>query len=213
MAAHACLPALLALSSSPPPRARGLGTRTLGVDYGLRRVGVALGTGYAPQPLCILSVDSPHAAAARLCAIAAAEGAEQLVVGLPYTSSGGEGEQALLTRAFARLLAEASPRRPVFLWDERFSSAEAAARMHAGRGAARGEALDAAAAAVILESFFDGEHSRAEWVAVPPPPPPPPRLTAPPPTYSELRARMQARAAEQGRGAPPPAGRARKRKR
>ena len=148
----------LALSSTPRPIK--FGVRTLGVDFGLRNCGLAISSGFAPLPLRVLKCGGEgredFEAVAKECArMCAGEGAEQVVLGMPYNSSGGEGEQANITRVFASLLADAVYPRPVFLWDERFSSQEASMRMNKGRGAAIGERVDAVAAAVILEDFFD----------------------------------------------------------
>jgi putative Holliday junction resolvase len=148
----------LALSSTPRPIK--FGVRTLGVDFGLRNCGLAISSGFAPLPLRVLKCGGDgredFEAVAKECArMCAGEGAEQVVLGMPYNSSGGEGEQANITRVFASLLADAVYPRPVFLWDERFSSQEASMRMNKGRGAAIGERVDAVAAAVILEDFFD----------------------------------------------------------
>ena len=126
---------------------------------------------------------------------------------MPYNSSGGEGEQANVTRAFAAVLADAVFPRPVFLWDESFSSTVASMRMNDGRGAARGERLDAVAAAVILEDFFnakDDECAAAPYIAssygiLDPSAPrssPPPSLPTPP-SQAEVRREMMARTARE----------------
>ena len=114
--------------------AGGVGTRTLGVDFGLRRTGLALSSGFAPLPLRVVPCEGDsgpdgRADAAREVARAAAgEGAAQIVLGMPLNSTGGEGEQATVTREFARVLAAAAAPLPVFLWDERFSTFEARGR-------------------------------------------------------------------------------------
>lgn len=136
-----CLAARLASRACAP--ARGFGTRTLGVDFGLRRTGLAVSAGIAPLPIGIIDDQSANltAVAAQVVRAARSEGASQVVLGMPYNSSGGEGEQAVATRRFGELLAREAAPRPVYLWDERFSSAEASMRANAGDGAARGQAL------------------------------------------------------------------------
>ena len=195
----------LALALAPAPSGTA---RTVGVDFGLARVGLAISSGFAPLPLTVLRCGGEDAAefervAAAIASVASGEGATQVVLGMPYNSSGGEGEQATVTRKFAAKLADAVAPRPVFLWDERFSSAEAKMRMNRGRGAARGESLDAVAAAVILEDFFGAESDalqRAPHVPSTRPPPSraPPRPRPPaPPSQSEVRRRMMERVAQQ----------------
>ena len=137
--------------------AGGIGTRTLGVDFGLRRTGLALSSGFAPLPLRVVpcegdSADGRADAAREVARAAAGEGAAQIVLGMPLNSTGGEGEQATVTREFARVLAAAAAPLPVFLWDERFSTFEAR-----GRAATATHGVDAVAAAVILEEFFDAD--------------------------------------------------------
>jgi putative Holliday junction resolvase len=131
------------------------------------------------------------------------EGASQFVLGMPYNSSGGEGEQAIITRAFGTILAQEAAPMPVYLWDERFSSAEASMRMNQGFGASVGESVDAVAAAIILEEFFDGDHASAEQILVAPGKEretvsrAPPAPVGPPPSYLEARRLMMERAALQ----------------
>ena len=155
--ARRALCAVMALVATP--QSGGVGTRTLGVDFGLRRVGLALSGGFAPLPLSVLPCDDDDAAndfrdiARRSARVAVGEGASQIVVGMPLNAAGGEGEQANVTRMFASTLAMAAAPLPVFLWDERFSSAEARLRMTAYASSTTG-ALDSVAATVILESFF-----------------------------------------------------------
>jgi putative Holliday junction resolvase len=155
--ARRALCAVMALAATPP-QPGGVGTRTLGVDFGLRRVGLALSGGFAPLPLNVLPCDDDDAAndfqdiARRSARVAVGEGASQIVLGMPLNAAGEEGEQANVTRTFASTLALAAAPLPVFLWDERFSTAEARLRMTAYASTAG--ALDAVAATVILENFF-----------------------------------------------------------
>ena len=161
---------LLPLSTAlqiPPAPTRTIGScRTVGVDFGLARVGVAISSGFAPLPLTVLPCggETPEdfaAVASSVARVCAGEGAVQVILGMPYNSTGGEGEQAAVTRAFASCLADAVAPRPLFLWDERFSSQTASLRMNNGKGAARGQSVDAQAAAVILEDFFGAEEADA----------------------------------------------------
>lgn len=189
-------PPRCAAAGAPIPGGRG--TRTLGVDFGLRRTGLAISSGYAPLPLGILPSNRSVADFPRLADAVArharGEGAAQIVLGMPYNSSGGEGEQASITREFAVALADAAAPLPVFLWDERFSSASASMRMNAGAGAAPGAAVDAVAAAVILEDYFAVAERSAQTPAGAP------RDTATP---------ADARAIHVPRSAPSPSGAAR----
>ena len=186
--------------------------RTLGVDFGLRCCGVAVSSGFAPLPLTVLpcggdTIADFEAVASAVARYAAGEGATQVVLGMPYNSSGGEGEQANITKVFAAKLADAVFPRPLFLWDERFSSAEASMRMNNGRGAGRGERVDAVAAAVILEDFFNADDDKCEAAPHVPssrgdafdsskPPPPRPKIPTPP-SQADVRRAMMERAARE----------------
>ncbi|MGV8848623.1 MAG: Holliday junction resolvase RuvX [Propionibacteriaceae bacterium] len=83
-----------------------------------------------------------------------------LVVGLPRDLSGRDGIAAQAVRVRAVLIA-ASVRVPVFLADERMTTATAAARLRAAGHTARSgrSMIDQAAAVAILEGVLDAERS------------------------------------------------------
>jgi putative Holliday junction resolvase len=121
--------------------------RTLAIDHGLARCGCAItdATGTIVRPL--EPVEPPEVeAVARLIE---AESADRVVVGLPVSLDGTEGEQAAIVRAFCAALAEATDV-PVRTWDERLTTSLAAASRRGGAGAAE----DSLAAAHLLESFL-----------------------------------------------------------
>jgi putative Holliday junction resolvase len=143
----------------------------LAIDFGLRRIGLAVGdtlTGRA-RPLCTVAVPRDRAPAApetqRIAAEARAAGATRIVAGCPYNADGSEHPLAATARAFARAAGEAAGL-PVHLVDERHSSLEAASALRERRvaGTRRGRVtkpdVDGAAAAVILERWMAGEGDR-----------------------------------------------------
>ncbi len=140
----------------------------LALDFGLRRIGVAVGdtlTGHA-HPLPALAVPRERAAGEpeflALRGVISERGATRLVVGCPYNVDGSESALTARARAFAAELARRFPI-PVHAVDERYSSIEAQQRLREQRqsGARRRRvdagAIDSAAAAVILERWFAGE--------------------------------------------------------
>jgi len=139
--------------------------RILAIDYGERRLGVALSdpTGTIAQPLTTLTRRTgkrpPIQAILDLCA---QHQVTALVVGLPLTLAGGDSDWTLEVREFAARL-EQRTGRPVALVDERLSSvaAERAVRSIGLRKAARQERerVDASAAALILQRYLD-QHPR-----------------------------------------------------
>lgn len=134
--------------------------RVLALDYGTVRCGCAISdpTGTLATPLSALSPPEPEAVAA----LAAEHDAQRVVVGLPITLSGEEGEQARLTRAFAHDLGELL-QVPVETYDERLTTSMAA---RSAREGARADE-DSLAAAHLLESYLAarGPGSEAEEAA------------------------------------------------
>jgi putative Holliday junction resolvase len=119
-----------------------------GFDFGIKRIGIAMGntlTGHA-QPLSVIkAIDN----ATRFNLIG--ELIEQwrparLVVGEPRHPDGAEHEMTLRCRRFANQL-HGRFDLPVELVDERYSSAVIASK--------RGEVIDAKAASIILQQYFD----------------------------------------------------------
>ncbi|MBI2863569.1 MAG: Holliday junction resolvase RuvX [Chloroflexi bacterium] len=132
--------------------------RTLGLDVGDRRIGVARSDpeGILASSLMVLSRVGKKRDARAIAAVAAENEAERIVVGLPLNMDGGEGRQAAKVREFAEALAARTKIR-VELWDERLSTVEAERLMQeAGRSPGERKAwVDAVSAAVILQSYLD----------------------------------------------------------
>lgn len=138
----------------------------LGVDYGMRRVGLALSdpTGTLASPLTTLrrrrGKRPPVAAVAELARTHEAEG---IVVGLPLTLRGEEDDWCAEVRRFGEALAERTGL-PVTWVDERFTSVQAERAVRSA-GLPRSERedkarVDAGAAAVILQTWLDGAPAR-----------------------------------------------------
>jgi putative holliday junction resolvase len=131
--------------------------RVLGVDFGLRQLGLAVSdpTGLLATPLRSLRVSTVRDAPAAVAAVAVEVEAAAVVVGVPL---GLEGEEARpevrRVERFAKALRRESGL-PVHLVDESMSSREAEERAPRGRGGSSGEAAHAAAAAVILQRWLD----------------------------------------------------------
>ena len=151
-------------------------TRVLGIDLGSRRIGLALSDASATiaSPLQVLERGADHAADHdAIVRIAHDVGAARLVVGWPRSLSGRDGPAALSVRAeVAELEAVAGPSFTVELHDERFSTVTATARLREARPRSHARSgtksrakrergrdsrapVDAAAAAVFLQSYLD----------------------------------------------------------
>lgn len=129
--------------------------RSLGLDIGGRRIGVAVSDplGISASPLEVLCDVGPSALRDYLES-KADEGVGVVVVGLPLTLRGREGEQARRTREFVRAIEGIQGMR-VVLWDERLSTVEARKRLREAGRSLRGRRVDAEAAAIILQSYLE----------------------------------------------------------
>ena len=131
--------------------------RTLGLDPGERRIGVALSDelGCLASPLTVLERRSRATDLAAVAELVRTHGVTEVVVGHPKTLRGDVGPQARRAERFAGALGRAVGV-PVRLWDERYSTVEAAERLARGkRPRGRRPHPDAAAAAVILQNYLD----------------------------------------------------------
>jgi putative Holliday junction resolvase len=138
--------------------------RVLGVDDGLRRIGLAVSdpTGTLARPVEVVPghADPATSAHAVVAAIARIEQGDEpigaIVVGLPLRLDGTPNEQTAHARSLAAELQRATGLE-VILQDERLTSREAESRlaMRERDWRARKRRLDAAAAAVLLQEYLD----------------------------------------------------------
>jgi putative Holliday junction resolvase len=143
--------------------------RVLGIDYGQRRIGLALsdaaGTLASPWKL----IERPASERKTLdiltreieALIRDADGLEAVVVGWPRRLDGTATHQTSIVQTFARAL-ELRLAVPVVLQDERLSSHEADQRLAERERdwRKRKRKLDAAAAAVVLQDYLDHRRVR-----------------------------------------------------
>ena len=132
----------------------------IGIDYGLRRVGLAASdpSGTLASAVGVHRTPEDGSAVEAIARLAAEREAEAVVVGLPITADGREGKIADKARAFAEHL-RAATGLPVHMLDERFSSAEADHWLRLSgkrRRRPKGE-RDAVAAEIILQRWLDSE--------------------------------------------------------
>jgi len=138
--------------------------RTLGVDLGSKRIGIAVSdpTGTIASPLTVV-----HRSGSRrrdldeIARIAHDEDVELIVVGLPLTLRGEVGHAAEAAVAEAARLATVVAV-PVETHDERLTTVTAERSMiDAGmRGEERRRVVDKVAAAVMLQSWLDTRRAR-----------------------------------------------------
>ena len=123
----------------------------LGFDFGARRIGVAIGNSVTREARPLTTVNAGTVAARwdAVAALVAEWEPARLVVGIPRHPDGTPHEMTARCERFARQL-EGRTRRPVARVDERYTSAVSA----------RADDVDAAAAALILQQWFDEEGGR-----------------------------------------------------
>ncbi|MGH8924583.1 MAG: Holliday junction resolvase RuvX [Acidimicrobiia bacterium] len=129
--------------------------RVLGLDFGRKRVGVAISDELRIAAHALIVVPRAEAAE-RVADLVEEYRVTEIVIGLPTTLAGREGESALAARQFGHEI-EAATGVAVEWVDERFTSHIAEHMMlKAGvRRRARRVNLDKVAATVILQSFLD----------------------------------------------------------
>ncbi len=138
--------------------------RFLGVDYGLRVLGLALcdPTGLIARPLEVWVRRSKREDFAHIQSVIAAHEVVGCVVGLPVSPPHVQGyTQADRVRLWASRLA-AAVSVPVYLWNERYSTQEAT-ELLAEAERPTPQRRDAVAAAVILQSFLEAMREGLPW--------------------------------------------------
>jgi len=142
--------------------------RVLGVDFGDRRVGLAVSdetrTVAFPHDVIELAAREKNAAG-KVGAVALRLETSVIVVGVPYTMGGRLGEQAEVVMAFIRQLREKlKGRAEVLEWDERLTSVQAERAMQEAGLSSRQQRgkLDKVAAALLLQSWLDHNRMRRE---------------------------------------------------
>lgn len=139
--------------------------RTLGLDIGEKRIGVAVSdpSGRVATPLKVLDAAAVLRDGGELRRIIEDYEVELVVVGLPLSMNGAENAQAEAVRRAATRLARFLPVE-VKYWDERLSSVEAKRTMGMTglSGAGMKGRVDMVAAALFLQTYLDYHAKRDE---------------------------------------------------
>ena len=132
--------------------------RIIGIDYGRKRVGVAVSD---PLGIFASALDTVQSAKIieYLKSYAEKENVVLFVVGYPINMNGAPSEAAKDIDIFLKHLAKAVPDIPVHLEDERFTSVLAHRAMIDGgmkkQDRMKKESVDKISAAIILQSYMD----------------------------------------------------------
>ena len=130
----------------------------LAFDFGEKRIGIAVGETMlkVAHPLTTIEAEENNVKFTQIASIIQEWRPSLLVVGLPTHMDGEPHTLTQLSKKFAQRL-EGRFNLPVKMIDERLTSAEAAQNLHATgiKGIKQKTMLDAAAAQIILQSYFD----------------------------------------------------------
>jgi putative transcription antitermination factor YqgF len=127
----------------------------IGIDYGGRRIGVAVSeSGVLASPHSVIEND--ERAMTRLEDLAREIEADTFVVGVARRSRSAAGERKFV--AFADALRQKTCK-TVVLWDETLSTVEANERLRASGRKSSPHDIDMYAAAVILQSYLDSRRT------------------------------------------------------
>ncbi len=150
-------------SAGRPPYLYGRMARLLALDYGTKRVGVAV-TDPSQLIASPLTTVATHELLSWLKHYLATEPVEALVVGLPRHLDGGPTDTTPHVVGLVRTLKKQFPELAVHTIDERFTSTMAHQTMLAGglgRKARQNKAtVDKISAAIILQSFLESQANR-----------------------------------------------------
>ena len=130
--------------------------RIAAIDYGLKRIGIALSDPSRKIALPLATVEGGKKAIQNIAKALPLKDVALILIGLPLLMSGQKGEMAEAVQKFARLLEDALGI-PVHLFDERLSSkgAEASLKELSLNRKQRTEKLDMVAATLLLQSYLD----------------------------------------------------------
>ena len=138
--------------------------RILSLDYGKRRMGVALSDEKEriSMPLGVIQIYNQHNALSEISNICANNHVAKIVLGLPINLDGTEGASANCARDFGKKISQAL-NIPVEFWDERLSThmVERVLLDSNIRRSKRKQVIDKLAAQAILQSYLDAHaHKR-----------------------------------------------------
>lgn len=123
----------------------------ISLDVGERKIGVARANTIARIPEALVTIPNNKDFKRHLETLIKEQGADELVVGLPRNMSGEETAQTRYVRNFIKgLMIDV----PVHFQDETLTSVHAADRLDKVKGQNTKEDIDAMAAVIILEDYF-----------------------------------------------------------
>lgn len=134
--------------------------RVMGLDYGDRRIGVAISDAFrwTAQGLTVVETRRDGGELDRLAEIAQENEVSEVVVGLPKNMNGTIGPRGEICKAFAQQIGEKLGL-PVHLWDERLTTVAAERTLKEAEISLkkRKQVIDKMAATLILQNYLDSK--------------------------------------------------------
>lgn len=138
--------------------------RALGIDYGRKRIGLALSDplGIIAQGLPTIANESLPNLLTKLETIIKEHKIKEIVVGLPITMKAETGVAAQVTNTFVTAL-KSRFNLPTVVWDERFTSVMAERTVkELGKSPSKNKGkVDEISAVLILQNYLDSVHSKS----------------------------------------------------
>ena len=142
-----------------------MATRILALDYGTKRIGVALSDelGWTAQPLETFERRTLDRDIAHIQQLVNAHDVREVLIGLPLRLNGEEGPAVQAVHLFVDRLGEALPV-PIVMWDERMTTRSAEELLIAAdvsRKKRKG-VVDRVAAAILLQGYLEAQSGVTE---------------------------------------------------
>jgi len=132
--------------------------RILALDYGERRIGVAVSdpTCCIAQGLSTITYESPKKAIQKICNLSEEYQVEKIVIGMPLTMKGHKAFTAKKVEKFIHSLSQRI-QIPLIQWDERLTTVAAHRTItQLGKSPSRHkEKIDQISATILLQSYLD----------------------------------------------------------
>jgi putative Holliday junction resolvase len=130
--------------------------RVAALDFGLKRIGIALSDRDRKIALPLQTVDGGKQAVLQIAKALPMKEIDLILIGLPLLMDGKKGEMAEIVEKFAQKV-EQELGVPTLLWDERLSSRQADAMLREtdSKRKQREEKKDMVAATLLLQSYLD----------------------------------------------------------
>lgn len=131
--------------------------RTLSIDYGDRRIGLAISDllGITAQPVGYITVNGDRDAIRQIEQYLTQYEVKRVVLGLPRNMDGSEGERVEKTKAFQVKMKEAFPHLTFDFFDERLTTVVAQRALIDMNVRKKEGKKDMLSAAIILQGYMD----------------------------------------------------------